>query len=185
MSDGTNSWFGESADIFHSHFRHHLHFGPDHRSHDPRERARRSLHHSGWGRHPLAAVALRNRSRHSLQHGTYRVLVRLWLVGQHGRLAGLYYVYSRCATRLGTGRLWNFAATLWLWWSLWVFGELSMDALHAYSDVPLHHDAGYFVRLTGMNPAVASITILAVMAILGVPFVRVAKQTLGTKGFGG
>ena len=95
------------------------------------------------------------------------------------------YVYSRHATRLGTGRLWNFAATLWLWWSLWVFGELFMDALHAYSDVPLHHDAGYFVRLTGINPAVVSITILAVMVILGVPFVRVARQTLATEGFGG
>jgi len=28
------------------------------------------------------------------------------------------YVYSSHATRLGTGRLWNFAATLWPWWSL-------------------------------------------------------------------
>ena len=95
------------------------------------------------------------------------------------------YVYSRYATRLGTGRLWNLTATLWFWWSLWVSGELSMDALHAYSDVPLHHDAGYFVHLTGINPVVASITILAVIAILGVPFVRVARQTLATEGFGG
>ena len=95
------------------------------------------------------------------------------------------YIFSRRAARLGTGHLWNFAAALWLWWSFWMFGELFMDALHAYSDVPLHHDAGYFVRLTGINPTVLSITILAVMAILGVPFVRVARQTLATEGFGG
>jgi hypothetical protein len=95
------------------------------------------------------------------------------------------YVYRRHATRLGTGRLWNFAAMLWLWWSVWVFGELFMDALHAYSDVPLHHDTGYFVRLTGINPAVASIMNLAVIAILGVPFVRVARQTFATESFGG
>lgn len=95
------------------------------------------------------------------------------------------YVYSRHATRLGTGRLWNFAAMLWFWWSMWVFGELFMDALHAYSDVPLHHDAGYFVHLTGINPVDASIVIVAVMAILSVPFVRVARQTVRTEGFGG
>jgi hypothetical protein len=51
--------------------------------------------------------------------------------------------------------------------------------------VPLHHDAGYFVRLTGINPATASITILAVIAIFGVPLVRVVSQTLRTEGFGG
>jgi hypothetical protein len=95
------------------------------------------------------------------------------------------HVFSRQGTRLGTGRLWNFAAALWFWWSFWVFGELFKDALHAYSDVPLHHDAGYFVRLTGINPAAASITILAVIAILGVPLVRVVSQTLRTEGFGG
>jgi hypothetical protein len=51
--------------------------------------------------------------------------------------------------------------------------------------VPLHHDAGYFVRLTGINPGAASITILAVIAILSVPLVRVAIQTLRTEAFGG
>jgi hypothetical protein len=51
--------------------------------------------------------------------------------------------------------------------------------------VPLHHDAGYFVHLTGINPVVASIAIVAVMAILGVPFSRVARQTVRTEGFGG
>ena len=95
------------------------------------------------------------------------------------------HVFSKHGTLLGTGRLWNLAAALWFWWSFWVFGELFKDALHAYSDVPLHHDAGYFVRLTGINPGVASITILAVIAILGVPLVRVACQTLRTEGFGG
>ncbi len=95
------------------------------------------------------------------------------------------YVFGRHAARLGTGHVWNFVAALWFWWSFWVFGELFKDAVHAYSDVPLHHDAGYFVRLTGINPAAASITILAVIAILGVPLVRVASQTLRTEGFGG
>jgi hypothetical protein len=67
------------------------------------------------------------------------VLVRRGLVRQHRRLV-CTYVYSRHATRLGTGRLWTVAAMLWFWWSVWVFGEIFMDALHACSDVPLHHD---------------------------------------------
>ncbi len=95
------------------------------------------------------------------------------------------YIFSRRAARLGTGHLWNFVAALWLWWSFWMFGELFMDALHAYSDVPLHHDAGYFVRLTGINPTVASATILAAIAILSVPLIRVVAQTLREGGFGG
>ncbi len=103
--------------------------------------------------------------------------IAAWLLCTH--------VFSKHGTLLGTGRLWNLAAALWFWWSFWVFGELFKDALHAYSDVPLHHDAGYFVRLTGINPGAASITILAVIAILGVPLVRVASQTLRTEGFGG
>lgn len=51
------------------------------------------------------------------------------------------YVFSRRAALLGTGHLRNFVAALWFWWSFWVFGELFMDTIHAYSDVPLHHDA--------------------------------------------
>jgi hypothetical protein len=66
-----------------------------------------------------------------------------------------------------------------------MFGELFMDALHAYSDVPLHHDAGYFVRLTGINPTIACAAILAVIAILSVPLIRVVAQTLREGGFGG
>jgi len=62
---------------------------------------------------------------------------------------------------------------------------LSRKLIFSGSDVPLHHNAGYFVRLTGINPAAASITILAVIAILSVPLVRVAIQTLRTEGFGG
>jgi 4-hydroxybenzoate polyprenyltransferase len=77
-----------------------------------------------------------------------------------------------------------FAATLWFWWSFWVFGELFMDAVHAYSDVPLHHDAGYFVRLTGISPAIASGAILTVTAILSVPLIRVVAQELREGGFG-
>jgi hypothetical protein len=79
----------------------------------------------------------------------------------------------------------NFVAALWFWWSFWVVGELFMDAIHAYSDVPLHHDAGYLVRLTGINPTLASATIVAVIAILSVPLVRVVAQTLREGGFGG
>jgi len=59
-----------------------------------------------------------------------------------------------------------------------------MDAIHAYSDVPLHHDAGYFVRLTAINPTVASVMMLAVIAILSVPFGRVVARTLREGGFG-
>jgi hypothetical protein len=95
------------------------------------------------------------------------------------------YVYSRHATRLGTGRLWNFVAMLWFWWSVWVFGELLMDARHAYSDAPLHHDAGYFVHLTGINPTVASATTLLIVAMLAMPFSRVARRTVRTEGFAG
>jgi hypothetical protein len=95
------------------------------------------------------------------------------------------YIFSRRAAWLGTGHLWNFVAALWLWWSFWMFGELFVDALHAYSDVPLHHDAGYFVRLTGINPTIACAAILAVIAILSVPLVRVVAQTLREGGFGG
>jgi hypothetical protein len=95
------------------------------------------------------------------------------------------YIFSRRAARLGTGHLRNFVAALWFWWSFWVFGELFMDANHAYSDVPLHHDAGYFVRLTEINPTVASAVILSVIAILSVPLVRVVAQTLREGGFGG
>ncbi len=60
-----------------------------------------------------------------------------------------------------------------------------MDAIHAYSDVPLHHHAGYFERLIGINPTIASAAILAVIAILSVPLWRVAIQTLRTEGFEG
>jgi len=95
------------------------------------------------------------------------------------------YIFSRRVAQLGTGDLWNFVAALWFWWSFWVFGGLFMDALHAYSDVPLHHDAGYFVRLTGINPSIACAAILAVIAILSVPLVRVVAQTLREGGFGG
>ena len=91
-----------------------------------------------------------------------------WLLGT--------YVFSRRAARLGTGHLRTFAATLWFWWSFWMFGELFMDAVHAYSDVPLHHDAGYFVRLTGISPAIASGAILTVIAILSVPLIRVLPK---------
>ncbi len=93
-------------------------------------------------------------------------------------------VFSRRAARLGTGHLRSFAATLGFWWSFWVFGELFMDAVHAYSDVPLHHDAGYFVRLTGISPAIASGAILAAIAILSVPPIRVVAQELREGGFG-
>jgi len=79
----------------------------------------------------------------------------------------------------------NFIAALWFWWSFWVFGELFMDAIHAYSGVPLHHDAGYFVLLTGINPTIASVAILVVIAILSVPLIRVVAQTLREGGFGG
>ncbi len=95
------------------------------------------------------------------------------------------YVFSRHAARLGTGDLSNFIAALWFWWSFWVFGELFMDAIHAYSGVPLHHDAGYFVLLTGINPTIASVAILVVIAILSVPLIRVVAQTLREGGFGG
>lgn len=94
------------------------------------------------------------------------------------------YVFSRQAARLGPGYPFTFTTALWFWWSFWVFGELVMDAIHAYSDVPLHHDTGYFVRLTGINPTVASATIFAVIAILSVPFVRVVAATLREGGFG-
>ncbi len=94
------------------------------------------------------------------------------------------YIFSRRAARLGMGRLSNFIAALWFWWSFWVFGELFRDAIHAYSDKPLHHDAGYFVRLTGINPAIASAAILAVTAILSVPLVRFVTQTLREGGLG-
>ncbi len=60
-----------------------------------------------------------------------------------------------------------------------------MDAIHAYSGVPLHHDAGYFVLLTGINPTIASVAILVVIAILSVPLIRVVAQTLREGGFGG
>lgn len=93
------------------------------------------------------------------------------------------YVFRRHPP-LGKGHLRIFIAALWFWWSFWVFGELFMDAAHAYSDVPLHHDAGYFVYLTGINPAVASVAILTVIAILSVPFIRVVVQTLREGGFG-
>ena len=94
------------------------------------------------------------------------------------------YGFNRHAARLGTGHLGNFVAALWFWWSFWVFGELFMDAIHAYSDVPLQHDAGYFDRLTGINPTAASAMILAVIAILSVPFGRVVARTLSEGGFG-
>ena len=94
------------------------------------------------------------------------------------------YGFSRHAARLGTGHLRLFAVTLWFWWSFWVFGELCMDAVHAYSDVPLHHDAGYFVRLTEISPAVASGAILTLIAILSVPLIRVVARTLRQGGFG-
>src|SRR5216684_8929450 len=95
------------------------------------------------------------------------------------------YGFSRHAARLGTGHLWNFVAALWFWWSFWVFSEFFMDAIHAYSDVPLHHHAGYFERLIGINPTVASVAILVVIAILSVPLIRVVAQTLREGGFGG
>lgn len=41
-----------------------------------------------------------------------------------------------------------------------MFGELFEDALHDYPDLPLRHDAGYFVRLAGINPKVVSATII-------------------------
>ena len=94
------------------------------------------------------------------------------------------YVFSRQVGRMGTGHLFNFVAALWFWWSFWVFGELLEDAFHAYSDVPLHHDAGYFVRLTGINPTVASATMFALLAILIVPFLRVGARTLKTQNTG-
>lgn len=61
----------------------------------------------------------------------------------------------------------------------------SRTRCNAYSDVPLHHDGGYFVRLTGINSTVASAAILGVIAILSVPLICVAIQTLRTEGFGG
>lgn len=88
------------------------------------------------------------------------------------------YVFSRRVGRLGEGYLFNFAAALWFWWSVWMFGELFEDGLHAYSDVPLHHDAGYFVHLTGIDPTVASVAMFALLAILIVPFLRVGARTL-------
>ncbi len=94
------------------------------------------------------------------------------------------YVFSRSAAHLsiGTGRLRIFFAALWFWWSSGC--SVFMDAVHAYSDVPLHHDAGYFVRLTRISPATASGAILTVIAILSVPLIRVVAQELREGGFG-
>lgn len=94
------------------------------------------------------------------------------------------YIFSRQVGHLGTGHLFNFVASLWFWWSIWVFGELLEDAFHAYSDVPLHHDAGYFVRLTGINPTIASATMFALVAILIVPFLHVGARTLKSQNTG-
>jgi hypothetical protein len=94
------------------------------------------------------------------------------------------YIFNRQVGRLGTGHVFNFVAALWFWWSFWVFGELIEDALHAYSDVPLHHDAGYFVHLTEINSTLASATIFALLAILIVPFLRVGARTLKTQNSG-
>ena len=94
------------------------------------------------------------------------------------------YIFDRQVGRLGTGHLFNSAAALWFWWSVWVFQELFGDAVHARSDAPLHHDAGYFVHLTGINPTVASATMFALLAILFVPFLRVGARTLKTQNTG-
>jgi hypothetical protein len=94
------------------------------------------------------------------------------------------YLFRRQAVRLTPGPLFTFLTALWFWWSFWAFGEFVMDGIHAYSDVPVHHDTGYFVRLTGINPAVASAAIFAVIAVLSVPLVRAVAHTLREGGFG-
>jgi len=76
------------------------------------------------------------------------------------------YSFRRLAVRLTPGHLFTFLSALWLWWSVWAFGEFVMDA---YSDVPLHHDTGYFVHLIGINPAFASATMFVAIAVLSVP----------------
>ncbi len=95
------------------------------------------------------------------------------------------YSFRRLAVRLTPGHLFTFLSALWLWWSFWAFGEFVLDAIHAYSDVPLHHDTGYFVHLTGINPALASATMFVAIAVLSVPLLRAAAHTLREGGFGG
>ena len=86
------------------------------------------------------------------------------------------YVVNR-APRPIRGSFWNFIATLWFFWSFWLFcDELFGDALHAYADVSLQTDAGYFVHVTGINPLVASATVVARIALLSLPLVRVGGQ---------
>ena len=94
------------------------------------------------------------------------------------------YLFRRQVVRLTPGPLFTFLTALWFWWSFWAFGEFVMDAIHAYSHVPVHHDTGYFVQLTGINPAVASAAIFAVIAVLSVPLVRAGTHTLREGGFG-
>ena len=65
---------------------------------------------------------------------------------------------------------------LWCFWSFLFCAELFPDALHAYTDVSLQSDAGYFVHVTGINPLVASTTVLVVIALLSVPLIRVGGQ---------
>jgi hypothetical protein len=82
--------------------------------------------------------------------------------------------------RLRTGHLFVrvFVAMLWFGWSLWLFEELAGDAIHAYSDVPLSHDAGYFVHLTGTNPVLVSGAVATVIAVVFWQFARVCVRAL-------
>jgi hypothetical protein len=95
-------------------------------------------------------------------------------------------VFVRLLDRLRSAHLFVFAfvAMLWFGWSAWLFEELAGDALHAYSDVPPLHDAGYFVHLTGINPTVASAAMFALVAILIVPFLHVGARTLKSQNTG-
>jgi hypothetical protein len=111
-----------------------------------------------------------------------------WPIAAAGTLTSIVawifaaYVFVRLLDRLRSAHLFVlvFVAMLWFGWSAWLFEELAGDALHAYSDVPPLHDAGYFVRLTGINPAVASTVMLVVIAVLFWPFARISIRALRT-----